>query len=82
MWKWKNATHFKLLYIKDGVLLVRYRRNRKSQFVAVLMSGFKLLHTQADLCNFIFTDDATAPCSCMPYRSIPLALSPLGGSGQ
>ena len=27
-WKWKNATYFKSLYIKTGVLLVRYRRNR------------------------------------------------------
>jgi hypothetical protein len=27
-WKWKNATYFKFLYIKNGVLLVRYRRSR------------------------------------------------------
>ena len=34
-WKWKNATYFKSLYIKDGVLRVRYRRNGWSQFVDV-----------------------------------------------
>jgi hypothetical protein len=28
--KWKIATHFKFLYIKGGVLLVHYRRNRWS----------------------------------------------------
>jgi len=37
-WKWKNATYFKLLYIKDGVPLVRYRRNGWSQFVGVLIA--------------------------------------------
>ena len=26
-WKWKNATYFKFLCIKDGELLVCYRRN-------------------------------------------------------
>jgi hypothetical protein len=26
-WKLKNATYLKFLYITDGVLLVRYRRN-------------------------------------------------------
>jgi len=35
-WKWKNATYFKFLYIKEGVLFVRYRRNGCSQFVGVL----------------------------------------------
>jgi len=37
-WKWKNATHFEHHYIKDGVPLVRYRRNGWSQFVGVLMA--------------------------------------------
>jgi hypothetical protein len=25
--KWKNAIYFKFIYIKDGVLLARHRRN-------------------------------------------------------
>jgi len=37
-WKWKNATYFKFLHIKDGMLLVRYRRNGWSQFVSVLIA--------------------------------------------
>jgi hypothetical protein len=37
-WKWKNATHIKFLYIKDGRLLVRYTRNGWSQFVGVLIA--------------------------------------------
>jgi hypothetical protein len=35
-WKWKIATYFKFLYIKDGILLVHYRRSGWSQFVGVL----------------------------------------------
>ena len=50
------------------------------------ISGVKLLQDQTDLWNFIFTDEATVPCCCKPYRNIPLALSPLqsalGLSGQ
>ena len=30
-WKWKNATYFKFLRIKNGVLLARYRRSRLVQ---------------------------------------------------
>ena len=37
-WKWKNATYFKVLYITDGVLLVRCRRNKWSQFVGALIA--------------------------------------------
>jgi hypothetical protein len=37
-WKWKNSTYFKFLYIKDGVLLVHYRRNEWGQFVGVLIA--------------------------------------------
>ena len=37
-WKLKNATYLKVLYITDGVLLVRYRRNKWSQFVGVLIA--------------------------------------------
>jgi hypothetical protein len=37
-WKLKNATYLKFLYIKDGVLLFRYRRNDWSQFVGVLIA--------------------------------------------
>jgi len=37
MWKMKNATYIKFLYIKEGVLLVRYRRNDWIQFVGVLI---------------------------------------------
>jgi len=37
-WKWKNTTYFKLLYIKDGMPLVCYRRNGWSQFVGVLIA--------------------------------------------
>jgi len=36
--KWKNATYFKFLHIKDGVLLVHYRRNGWSQLVGVLIA--------------------------------------------
>ena len=35
-WKWKIATYSNFLYIKDVMLLVRYGRNRWSQFVGVL----------------------------------------------
>jgi hypothetical protein len=37
-WKLKNSTYFKFLYIKDDMLLVRYRRNESSQFVGVLIA--------------------------------------------
>jgi hypothetical protein len=37
-WKLKNETYLKFLYIKYGVLLVRYRRNGWSQFVGVLIA--------------------------------------------
>jgi len=37
-WKWKNTTYFKVLYITDGVLLFRYRRNRWSQSVGALIA--------------------------------------------
>jgi len=34
-WKLKNTSYLKFLYITDGVLLVRYRRNEWCQFVDV-----------------------------------------------
>jgi len=37
-WKLKNTEYLKFLYITDGVLLVRYRRNEWSQFVGVLIA--------------------------------------------
>jgi hypothetical protein len=37
-WKWKNATYVKFLYIRNGMLLVHYRRNGWSQFVGVLFT--------------------------------------------
>jgi hypothetical protein len=37
-WKLKNVIYLKFLYIKDGVLLVRYRRNVWSQFVGALIA--------------------------------------------
>jgi hypothetical protein len=37
-WKLKNATYLKFLYITEGVLLVRYRRNELSQYVGVLIA--------------------------------------------
>jgi hypothetical protein len=36
--KFKIAMYFKFLYIKDGVLFVRYRRNGWSEFVGVLIA--------------------------------------------
>jgi len=36
-WKWKNASYLKFLCMKEGVLLVRYRRNEWSQFIGVLI---------------------------------------------
>jgi hypothetical protein len=36
--KWKKAPYFKFLYIAYGVLLVRYRRNRRRQFVGELIA--------------------------------------------
>jgi len=38
-WKLKNATCLKFLYIKDGVLLFRYRRNDWSQFVSTWLQS-------------------------------------------
>jgi len=37
-WKWKNATYFKFLHIKDGVLPVRHRRNGWSELASVLIA--------------------------------------------
>jgi hypothetical protein len=37
-WKLKNTAYLKFLYITDGMLLVRYRRNEWSQFVSVLIA--------------------------------------------
>jgi len=37
-WKLKNATYLEFLYIKDGMLLVRYGRNERTQFVGVVIA--------------------------------------------
>jgi len=36
--KLKNAIYLKFLYIKDGMMRVRYRRNEWSQFIGVLIA--------------------------------------------
>jgi len=37
-WKLKNTAYLKFLYITDGLLIIRYRRNEWSQFVGVLIA--------------------------------------------
>jgi hypothetical protein len=48
--KWKITTYFKFLYIKDGVLLVRYRRNGLSEFVGVLTAKWACARNPVSNC--------------------------------
>ena len=60
-WKLKNTAYLKFLYITDGVLLVRYRRNKWSQFVGVLIAKYFCARNPVSNCFTLKVTYKTCP---------------------